>query len=43
MSPFEIVYDRMENGMITEYVKEYPQADRMGLVSVFVPAASVLS
>ena len=34
--PFEIVSDLMENGTITEYVKKYPQVDRIDLVRKFV-------
>ena len=30
---FEIVCEWMENGRITGYVKEHPEADRVGLVS----------
>lgn len=34
--PLEIVYDWMEHGKITEYVRGHPGADRIGLVSEFV-------
>ena len=40
MPPFEIVCDWVENGTITEYVRKYPEIDRMGLVSEFVSAAT---
>ena len=33
MPPFEIVFDWMENGGITEYVRKNPEVDRVGLVS----------
>ena len=36
--PFEMVSDLMENGTITEYVKKYPQVDRIDLVRKFVSA-----
>ena len=40
--PFEIVYDWMENGSITQYVKKKPDVDRVGLVSRFVPTVTTL-
>jgi hypothetical protein len=34
--PLEIVCEWMENGTIIEYVRKYPRADRVELVSEFV-------
>ena len=38
MPPFEIVFDWMENGGITEYVRKNPEVDRVGLVSDSFPS-----
>lgn len=40
LPPFEIICDWMENGRITDYLKKYPQEDRIGLVSEFVLAGA---
>ena len=37
--PFEIVCEWMENGRITEYVKNKPEVDRINLVSRFFTTA----
>ena len=42
MPPFEIVYDWMEYGRITEYVRKYPSADRINLVSEFLSVVAIL-
>lgn len=39
--PFEVVYDWMENNRITEYVKNNPKVDRIGLVSRFLSTITI--
>ena len=36
--PFDIIYEWMGNGRITEYVRRYPQVDCIRLVGEIVPA-----
>lgn len=38
IQPLETVSEWMEHGGITEYVRKYPEVDRIGLVSGFVSA-----
>ena len=39
--PFEIVCEWMENDRITEYVREHPEVDRVGLVSRSVSTVTI--